>query len=140
MQGGPNGQKRINNGAAINMHLAASLFTLRQTDAAGESALHAGSPSRGNTSSPPSAGSPSDVNPSSEQGFKEDAADGTNATQMSQHQKSVACAVNGAARASVVATELSDAPMVDLVAGMLDAEATHLREAKMGDVVKTMLI
>lgn len=38
-------------------------------------------------------------------------------------------AVEGATRASVVATELSNAPVVELVARLLDAEATQTREA-----------
>lgn len=120
------------------MHLAASLLVLRQTRAAAESAPFAESPAR-NISSLPSAVSPSDLTQSPKQGSMEDPADGANATSGGHDQMSLACIVDGAARASVVATELSDAPMVNLVAGVLDAEATLLREEAMGDFVKTKL-
>lgn len=138
MQGRANGQEATDNGAAINMHLAASLFILHQRRSAGHSAPAppADSPPR-NPFSPPSAGWPSDFSQSPKQGNKEDAAGGTIA--MRQHQVPLACVVDEAARASVIATELSNAPMVNLVAGVLDAEATRLREEGMGDIVKTKL-
>eukprot|EP00903_Cladosiphon_okamuranus_P016193 g14943.t2 len=134
MQGGANGRKVIDNGAAINMHLAASLFVLCQADAAVESTVSAETPSR-NTFSPPSASSPSDFSQAQERWPKEDAGDGTNPTLPIQHKEMLAYVVDEAVRASVVATELSDAPMVDHVAGVLDAEAAHLRKERIGDIV-----
>lgn len=138
MQGVEDGKKAIDNGAAINMHLAASLFVLCQKGATGESVLSTEAPSR-NTFSPPSASPTSDFSQAQKQGPKEDAVDETNPSLPRQHKEMLACFVDGAARASVVATEVSDAPMVDLVAGVLDAEATCLREEKMGDIVKSKL-
>lgn len=135
---GANGQKAIDNGAAINMHLAANLFVLCHTGAASESTLCAETPSR-NTFRPPSGGSRADFSPSPKQGSKEDVADGTNAIQTHHYHKSLACDVDRAARASVVTTELGNVPMVDLVAGVLDAEATRLREQETEDIVKTKL-
>lgn len=136
MQAGANGQKVIDHGAAINMHLAASLFVLRPSGAAGESSLPAEPQSRSTFFSLPSAGSSSEFQ---KQRPKEGAADGANAALTRQTQKSLACVIDGAARASVVATELSNAPIVDLVAGVLDAEQTCLREEGVGDIVKARL-
>lgn len=45
--------------------------------------------------------------------------------------------VDGAARASVIAIERSNAPVVDLVAGVLDAGEVRAREARMAGIVKT---
>lgn len=138
MQGGATRQKVVDNGAAINMHLAASLFVLRQTSAAGESAPSAAeSPSRNTASPPPATATPSDPLQSPRSGPREDAGSRTNATLMRHNQKSLSCVVGGATRASIVATELSNAPMVDLVAGVLDAEATRLREEGMENMVKS---
>lgn len=104
-------------GAAINMHLAASMFVVHQAGAAG------------------GAGFPA---------LKEVASEDTeNPGSKRQTEKSLAGvvdlifrAVDGAAQASVIATELSNVPVVNLVAGMLDAEEVHAREAEMAGVLK----
>ena len=132
MQGGANELKTVDSGAAVNMHLAASLFVLQcQADVASESAVRGESPSR-RTLSPPSASSPPGSTSDPKQGSRKDVEDGNSATSPCRIQRSLACVVEGAARTSVVATELSNAPMVDLVAGILDAEAIRLREEGMG--------
>jgi len=113
-----NGQQAINmTGAAINMHLAASMFVLHQPGAAG------------GVDSP---------------AFKEIASDRDDPASKRQTVKSLAGvvdgivrAVDGAAQASVIAKELSNVPAVNLVAGVLDAEEVHVREAEMVGVVKT---
>ena len=143
MEADANGQKVINMpGATINMHLAASIYVLLQTGAAGGSTFPAES-SPGNMSSP-SRGVASNVTQSLLSGFKEATMDGNDVTSKRQSTKSVGRvmdglvhAVDGAVRASVVATELRSAPTVDLVARVLDEEDVRVREARMASVVKT---
>lgn len=132
IEGEAHGQKSADAGAAINMHLAA-LLALRQTGAAGQAALSA----TGSRYSSTLAGSSSDSTQSPRLGSKENAVSGDNAASMRLKKQALAGVVDGAARASVVAIERSNAPMVDLVAGVLDAEEVRVREAGMAGIVKT---
>lgn len=56
---------------------------------------------------------------------------------MHVNKEALAGVVDAAARASVIAIECSSAPMVDLVAGVLDAREVRAREAGMAGIVKT---
>lgn len=56
---------------------------------------------------------------------------------MRVNKEAVAGVVDGAARESVIAIECSNAPMVDLVAGVLDAREVRAREAEVAGIVKT---
>jgi len=103
-------------GAAINMHLAASMFVLHQAGAAG------------GVASPASKVATDRDDPASKHQAVKSLAGVVDETVR---------AVDGAAQASVLAKELSNAPAVNLVAGVLDAEEVHVREAEMVGVVKT---
>lgn len=113
-------------GAAVNMHLAASLIVLQQAGACGGAALPTG---------------PSPLYPKAlagnrnNSGPKQDTASGESAASRRQREQ-VDRVVDAAARASAVATGLTNAPVVDLVAGVLDSEATHAREARLVGEIK----
>ncbi|CAM9120215.1 unnamed protein product, partial [Ectocarpus sp. 13 AM-2016] len=119
-------------GAAVNMHLAASLIVLQQAGACGGAALTTASSLlypkalAGNRNIPPNSGP------------KQDTVGGDVAASIRRQRKQVDRVVDAAARASTVATGLSNATVVDLVAGVLDSEATHAREARLVGEIKTL--
>lgn len=123
-----NGQRV--DGAAVNMHLAASLFVLQQGGACGGAAVPT-------ASSPlyPKASAGNRTNPTNP-GPDQDTTGGEIAASIRRQRIYVDRVVDAAARASAVATGLTNAPVVDLVAGVLDSEATHAREARLVGVIK----
>ncbi|CAM9205188.1 unnamed protein product [Ectocarpus sp. 12 AP-2014] len=119
-------------GAAVNMHLAASLIVLQQAGACGGAAL-------------PTAPSPlylkalaGNRNNLPNSGPTQDTAGGDVAASLRRQRKQVDCVVDAAARASAVATGLTNASVVDLVASVLDSEATHAREARLVGEMKML--
>ncbi|CAM9710801.1 unnamed protein product, partial [Scytosiphon promiscuus] len=138
------GQTTFSVGAAINMHLAASLTVLLGADATGASTPNSPvwSPPgpkdvgvrRNNRSS---ASAPSGPSQSPDHGTNRDSVEGHNVTPSSQIQEHLTRVADGAARASAVSTELANFSVVDLVAGVLDADGMRAREVGLLEVVQT---
>lgn len=141
-----NGQRAFSAGAAINMHLAASLVVQLGADAPGGSAPNASSSSPsaphgggGRRYNGASTNAPSALSQASDHEPKQDSVDGPNAVSTSQVERQLIRMVDGAARASVVNTELTNLSVVDLVAGVVDADEMGAREVGLLEVVKTKL-
>lgn len=86
-----------------------------------------------------SASAPSSSSQPPDPESKQDNVDGPHAGLSFTTQQHFVRLADGAARASVVSTELTNSPVVDLVAGVLDAKETGAREVGLLEVVKTKI-